>query len=823
MTTDISTFAASEMMMRYQQPYVTEGLNQKLAAVQPRGVYRGFRLDPDAGLGDRTLQITADGSFGDHVAVYETTTDYSITLHRSVGDFLVTLTAYASQTVYITLFATYSLGSTTAAVMRVYTEAEYAVAVEKDELVVLGKVDVPAAGNPITSVMIHDHERTMAWQNIAPEALGWTQLLKNSGFEWSVIGATDRLAASGWDKGTQWVTSATGPLSGNACMTYVHPGGTVTSSVRQYCTTPSSPGTRFRARVYKQILATPTGGSLTLRAVFMTTVGGLSTVSIAVDTVVDASYETIDQIFEAPTNTVVLLYFEFALTTVTYAGTGTKIRLDDLSLWMETTLETLQAAHEVRGRLECSGLVLRDAVGAQGDLAALVEFDKDSPAVEGTIMVGRRDEVTGAAYGQPVLRTRGRAMLGESLIDSVAHAAQPRVYTEIASDTVSYYTLLWQAEDRAGADGMLRIYAASVDSSPERGGILITVNASWNQSGLEWGRDAGGNSCVLRLGKTSGFTYQIHEATDPTPWLDSAWTYSALDVAGPSDSVSSLPNSTLRIGANLLAIAAQAMIARLQVQRIDTAVVTMGRTLIMDLPAPTVAGTDCGFRIYRAYAASDEALEFVVNAVWNGGTQLWSKDNSPFQAVKLLISRFGAFLYYRSTSAAWADNAWESYLNLSLTDGIGLDDRGVTIANTTTLTNPAATTVPSMNKLYAKNIVKAWATVSYGNGTSAVVVDGFNLKVDTTAADGYYNIVAPPTNDGKVRLEFLVAMDDVNYAVDVTSGGNTADPIEHTPTVSNKAVGKFDVSIHAFGVFLDMKGVGTTNTFNVIVLGQCTT
>ena len=162
--TSMLPFADAEIKMRWREPYVTEGPNKKLAGVVPRGIYRGFSLGFHGS--NMLVRVSVDPDKGDHVAVYETdtgmTTRYSMRVELTGGDFTLDLTPWPSQLVYIAIYAEYSTLGTTAASLRVYTEAEYAGAAEKDELVILGTVQVPALGNPVPATsLLRIFERTL--------------------------------------------------------------------------------------------------------------------------------------------------------------------------------------------------------------------------------------------------------------------------------------------------------------------------------------------------------------------------------------------------------------------------------------------------------------------------------------------------------------------------------------------------------------------------------------------------------------------------------------------------------------------------------------
>ena len=52
------TFAANEAKIRWREPYVSEGLNRKFAGVIPRGIYRGFGIQPSGAA--LSIDILAD-------------------------------------------------------------------------------------------------------------------------------------------------------------------------------------------------------------------------------------------------------------------------------------------------------------------------------------------------------------------------------------------------------------------------------------------------------------------------------------------------------------------------------------------------------------------------------------------------------------------------------------------------------------------------------------------------------------------------------------------------------------------------------------------
>lgn len=192
MPIDQITFSADETVMRFRQPFTTEGLNKKLAVATPPGIYRGFRLGADqTALLDRVAEIRADPDSSDHVAVYQTATGFSLTIRRTGGAFSVDLSAYTSQRVFVTIFASYALGATTSAVLRTYTVTEFDAAAEKDELIVLGAVDVPAASSPVAAGAVDGEARTEPWFERAP-GIRFEQILANGNFSMGEAGVSGR-------------------------------------------------------------------------------------------------------------------------------------------------------------------------------------------------------------------------------------------------------------------------------------------------------------------------------------------------------------------------------------------------------------------------------------------------------------------------------------------------------------------------------------------------------------------------------------------------------------------------------------------------------
>lgn len=173
---------AEEVKMKWKEPYVTEGLNRK-AMLNPQGIYRGFVLNTDPGAGERTIEVSADPVFSDHLAaLLDTSGDYSLTIRKTGGAFLLDLSSYTSEFVMVVLQAAYSVGSDTEVVIKTYTEPELGLL--PSAYIGLGTVNVPASG----AVAADSINRSLgglaqAWTSRSPGACEWYPVIKNPEFD----------------------------------------------------------------------------------------------------------------------------------------------------------------------------------------------------------------------------------------------------------------------------------------------------------------------------------------------------------------------------------------------------------------------------------------------------------------------------------------------------------------------------------------------------------------------------------------------------------------------------------------------------------------
>lgn len=144
--------------MRWEEPYVSGGLNSKAFKVLPRGVYRGFDVVPGSGAKEIVVNPASFGSVSGYVSGnYDAASGWSVAVHEAPngytttvaieqgasGSFTFDLTANAGGSVFIALDVNYQLGYGTQANVRAVDAAELDA---QPSLLVLARVNVPLLG-----------------------------------------------------------------------------------------------------------------------------------------------------------------------------------------------------------------------------------------------------------------------------------------------------------------------------------------------------------------------------------------------------------------------------------------------------------------------------------------------------------------------------------------------------------------------------------------------------------------------------------------------------------------------------------------------------
>lgn len=513
-------FSDAEIHMRYREPFLTEGLNAKLAINQPRGVYRGFRLSTSGFA--LTVTVTADPDGLDHSAVYQTATGLSLTLRKTGGNFSQDLSAYANKTVVLAIHAAYLLGTDTSAELRGYELSptdEFTGAAERPELVVIGTVVVPAAGL-IPAANITHARRTMAWENTALEAVTWAPILRNGSFETSETGATHVRASRFWSA----AVTGTGTLSpvttdantGLKSLQFAYVSGTPTAVVTQPVNVPVTPGQLIRAQVFVKAVQILTAGTISLALTWRDGTGAAVATSLVPipATGVDASYRKIESTIPVPASPAGILTLaevQIQLSGVSFGVAAAAIRFDDLQVYVESQSVTGQFLLHEKGRTyEVLQDLLFEEQAAWTQDAIALRF------ANSTGLVGERKDQSASSAVQPVLDWRGRAQLGANLLDTEAKALQARVTAGVSVVGGVDFTLMWQSVP-SGQVG----YRKYVSSAGE---LVHTINAVWG--GGSWAKDIGGVAALKEtltiVGQPQKIIY-VRNAANNSAWNDGSW------------------------------------------------------------------------------------------------------------------------------------------------------------------------------------------------------------------------------------------------------------------------------------------------------------
>lgn len=517
MPTLIESFVDSELTVRYRTPQGSAAINAKHAVSVAPGTYRGFRLATHAS--DNTITVVADPAATDHVAVYlNQTSGGSLTVRRTGGDFAIDLASLVDageKTWIIAIYAPYQVGFTTTGVVRAYEldpSDEFTIAAEKGDLVVLGKVVIPAgSAAPIPSGNITHDERTFAWSAKAAEALQWAPMLRNGGFEWSQEGSTFKHASAFWERAVSvgtatWATNTSDPNTGARALEFNLTSGPVTGDVAQHVNVPVYVGQLIKFKGYKKNLAASTGGAAEFFLEFLDVAGtGVVDVVIALSTAgVDASYVEIDTVIAVPAGASALARVGVRAVALDYGAGGVKLQIDDMQCWLEVGSALTSDLFEQRsGPGQVTDLVLLDPtdLAFAGSLAALLKFDAATGA-NGTLSVLNRDPANpGPAVAATDLEVSKQTTLGSDLLGSLVNADAARISAATSVFAGVEYTLMWESIPAAGKG--YRKY------SKADGTWVETYNCAWDNTANTWTKDVNGQDATKIESNALGQTFYL--------------------------------------------------------------------------------------------------------------------------------------------------------------------------------------------------------------------------------------------------------------------------------------------------------------------------
>jgi len=670
-----SIFVATDFRMKWKEPYVTDGLNAKMAVNTPPGVYRGFRLAQYL-IANCTVQVTADTAAGDHVAVYEANTTtpvapwYSITIRKTGGPFLLDLSAMAggvAVTVIVTLYVTYSIGATTTAEIRAYTLAEWTAlsAAQKAELIVLGTVVVPSL--PLAPITDVGPDRVVpAWSRVASGAVPWVPLIRNGSFEAGKVNGTADYDADYWrlnssdpnadykiidpsllapphpaEQGSQVLAHNHVNVGAGASLVAHHPIGVTVRA-----------GRALKIRFWKKALQIATSGSMAFRLSLcdtnQTSFTYLTT-SIAVGAV-DAAWQLVEYTHQIPAGTNYLLYEAYFYSTVLrYPSAALPgILIDDLQVWIESDALLGIPNERQRGHLQGEALVIEDISAPYTylrSIAALLSLNNNTLSLE------RRD--LDAAAAQINLALKGLLSLGSNMIGTDSNAALARVTAVPRSGGGTTFTLLLESKP-SGQVGA-RLYVRG------DGMLVVTVNAYWDASATKWNKDVGFTGVAARRFHLANgvCAFWLKIAGEAAAWnegfgVPTAWSQENVNFSGTGPlslyGTVNIAGQLYNLGLDLRGTEPNALLPRLHCVGAPTA--TADFTLLLE--QWNGAGTQAN-RIY-IYNLTGEQV-FTSNARWDGAA--WRYDAVGSSSYRVSLKSIGPDCSYCAAGVdpiVWTDN-----------------------------------------------------------------------------------------------------------------------------------------------------------------------
>lgn len=156
------SLTASDIKVRWNEPYASESLNSRAVASQPKGTTVGFVVK-SALAGGYNLSVAPDPTLGISVAhYYDSTQALTLTVVENVTHSF-DLTAQANSTVYVVLRVDYAITVPTTAEVQIVNAAEL---VAFPDLVLLARVKVPAVLPVNLDSAINQGFRTVSGDNL---------------------------------------------------------------------------------------------------------------------------------------------------------------------------------------------------------------------------------------------------------------------------------------------------------------------------------------------------------------------------------------------------------------------------------------------------------------------------------------------------------------------------------------------------------------------------------------------------------------------------------------------------------------------------------
>jgi len=527
MPTTLSTLSGTELHVRYKTPILTKDLNQKLAVISPRGVYRGFRVVESAT--NLSVDVEPDPDANDHVAVVLTDDGYGVTVRLTGGSITLDLGAYASKTVIVAIYVDYTPGEDTAGEIRAYELSpsdEFTGASERDELVVLGQVELPASGT-IPADDVTPAYRDSAWAEKAQEAFDWVPLVRDPSFQVAYIGADlEDKRAPFWTSDITSGSSTWKPYSlsykfGDRCMSLQGRAGATTGSLYQRMAVPITPGQYYKIRFWKRVVTVPSAGVMQIR-VWLGNQQMAQTANIYVSVDIsgyDASWVPVEVIgrFRDTTDFRYIRQIGIQINGVTYSGTSTGVLIDGLQMFLEDRGDTHdQVAHTFGQDVFATEIVLRDPTQDLASSNPMAKMVYDDNYEEVTF---DRADGPASATADPIdMELQGQTRIGTKLAFTDAQAETQAALLSVNDGNQKI--LLFESEE-TGTGVFLRAYVNNTTGNM----VELTWNAYWDSASAQWDSDDSSYALLWELGNSvrqAGM--RCYDAgSNPTPWSSGSW------------------------------------------------------------------------------------------------------------------------------------------------------------------------------------------------------------------------------------------------------------------------------------------------------------
>ena len=510
--------------VRFQEQYVSAGLNQKTVGAIPNGIIRGGNLvTTGAGL---NVQIEPDPDSGDSVYTYTTPTGFQLT-HRESGIRVLDLTPVAGAPVYICLFIQYAIGSTTVVEWRTYSEAELFTApvAEAGSVVIVGFVDVPGAG-PVPAANVTRDRVRYAWKDQAtgmlPTGYSAAPLINSipGYYGEEIVSASVRVDHSPPTlvppRSGQFVLQV--QLTGTSGIGRIGPGQFNVADVWSSGLMPVEEGQLIDVSFWLagdsvDAYTAGTNGCRLIIDFFDETGSIISTVQVASDPATHIGsfgFDRLTAIFAAPANCFLRWYLEMS---IDQGGGLGYFYVDDVDIFLQPRVasETREAAF-VKPAMRASVLDLQPSGAAIGDTNVL------------NYKVARfvAEDMGGALTGLRVMRGNDPQLLrwltpiisqDTDIVDN-SYGILGTVVGPTDDTVPTTYKLLHRYK---ASTGSVRIYSSAI------GEYCIASNARWDAGSSVWVGDDTGRDAAAYCFNEDRLTIKRKNSVLPANWSDAAW------------------------------------------------------------------------------------------------------------------------------------------------------------------------------------------------------------------------------------------------------------------------------------------------------------